>query len=408
MKIIVVTPVYPHSGNAIEGLFNEQHALALKERGMNVTVVLCKPWLPDWVAGKVSRYGHLKGLPKKEIRNGIEVLYARYLHVPRYLLPSLTVSSCAKAVLGALERFVPMRFDLMQIHSVWPVGFAAPALSRALRIPFVVTLHIEDDPELYYSRSGRELYQQMVKRASRLVAVGSPIERSILKIMPGFNTSKLFRIPNGITPECVPHASEWKDNGKETTVRIISVCNLWHLKGIDLNLKALALLNEKGLTQWEYVIVGDGPERQSLMNMAQNLGIGDRVIFAGRKSHEEALRMIDEADLFSMPSRSESFGMVYLEAMAYGKPAIGCSDTGAEDIIVQGETGLLVPKENIKWLAEALEKLMSNRTWAKQLGEAGRKRATLFSWQSTAEQYDVLYQEVLRSEKSVCAGQGAM
>ena len=111
MRLLVITPAYPHKGNPIEGLFNEQHALAVRERGIYITVVLCKPWLPDWMARTVSRYSHLKRLPEKESRGGIEILYARYLHVPQYLFPSVTVKSCAAAVLTTLKRFGQNGFD---------------------------------------------------------------------------------------------------------------------------------------------------------------------------------------------------------------------------------------------------------------------------------------------------------
>jgi glycosyltransferase involved in cell wall biosynthesis len=319
----------------------------------------------------------------------------------------VTVSSCAESIKTSIIH-TGCNYDIIQIHGAWPAGLAAPNIADIFSIPFVVTLHIEDDPKLYSTSAGKKIYECMAERASAIVAVGSPLERFIQRIIPELSSTKLVRIPNGITLECMPPASDQRENENNELTRIISVCNLWHLKGIDLNLEALARLKEKGLAGWEYVVVGDGPERKNLARQAADLGISEQVVFTGRLSHDEAMRRMSNADIFSMPSRSESFGMVYLEAMAYGKPAIGCSGTGAEDIIVQGKTGLLVPKENIEGLAEALENLMSNRTWAKQLGEAGRKRAALFSWQSTAEQYNVLYQEVLRAEKSVCAGQEAM
>jgi glycosyltransferase involved in cell wall biosynthesis len=114
--------------------------------------------------------------------------------------------------------------------------------------------------------------------------------------------------------------------------------------------------------------------------------------------HEEALHKISEADIFSMPSRSESFGLVFLEAMACGKPVIGCFETGAEDLILHNKTGILVPKEDSESLSAALECLMTNLSWSKDLGEAGRKRAEEFSWKISAFKYLELYRTIIESK----------
>jgi len=395
MHLLVATPAYPHNGNPIQGLFNEEHALALKDRGWEITVVVCKPRIPGPVAGLVPRYRDLRGLHGRETRRGIEILFARYLHIPGYYLPAVTANSCSRAVSRALERSGRSGFDVLQVHSVWPVGLGAPSLAAKLRIPFVVTLHIEDDRALYASSAGRALYKDTMKRAAALVAVGSPMLRFIRGVMPDVNLAKLSKIPNGIALDRMPGVPERTAGGSSAPVRIVSVCNLWRLKGIDLNLRALARLNEKGIRGWDYSVVGGGPEKQQLARLAFELGIGGRVRFCGKLAHEDALRRIGEADVFSMPSRSESFGMVYLEAMAYGKPVVGCRDTGAEDLVVHGATGLLVAKEDIGQLAEALERLITDEALARRLGAAARLRAAEFTWPKTARQYEAVYTEAI-------------
>ncbi len=249
MRILVITPVYPHSGNEIEGLFNEQHALAMRELGVKITVVLCKPWIPGWMAGMVARYKNLKGLPRRDERNGIEILYARYLHVPQYRFIRSTVSSCARAILKTLRRYGRTTFDIIQVHSVWPDGLSAPTVSRILGIPFVVTAHIEDDSELYTSPVGHRLYKVMFEQASKIVVVGSPLEKFMRKIVPSFPANKLVTIPNGIDIKLIDrmiHEHTHRPNG---VVSLISVCNLWKVKGIDMNLHALADYIEKGFVR---------------------------------------------------------------------------------------------------------------------------------------------------------------
>ena len=396
MRVLVLTPVYPHPNNPTEGLFNEQHALALKTHGVDVTVVLCKQWLPGGIARVWRRYRFLADLPRVETRNGIRVVLARYIHVPKYRLPTITVGSCARSIQHATE---PLQsgnpFDVIQVHSVWQVGLAAPKVAKRLGRPFVVTLHIEDDPRMLATARGVRLHEAMCRQASALVAVGTPLEQAFRRALPAALGVRVRRIPNGVDLELIGRLAADLPGSTRGYCRIVSVCNLWPTKGIDLNLKALGFLQAGGIRDWHYTVVGDGPERPKLESMAARLGIKDRVHFTGRLSHQDAIKAIMEADVFSLPSRKESFGVVYLEAMACGKPVIGCSGTGAADIIVDKENGMLIPPEDVQSLAEAFAALIRNRSLGISMGYAGRQRVRDFTWDRTALSYLDLYGRVL-------------
>ena len=394
MKILCLTPVYPHAGNPTEGLFNEAHARALHREGAEVTVVVVKQWLPNALARRVSRYRSLAGLPMRENREGIEILFCRYLHLPRYQWPNVTASSCARAVLRALERHRVAPPDVIQAQSAWPTGMAAVKVAARLQRPFVVTFHIEDDPRLIRRASPRGLYGTMLRRAAALVVVGSPLERALQRLLPkGASAANVLRIANGtdlraaqISMNEVKERSGWG--------HLVSVCNLWTTKGIHLNLEALARLSARGVTWRSYTVVGDGPERRSLEALARRLGIADKVEFTGRLHHREALRRIAAAQIFSLPSWQESFGMVYLEAMASGKPVVGVRGQGAEDIIRPEKDGLLVSPQDVDGLAAALERLLGDERLARDLGTAGERRAQEFTWEKNAGQYLELYRSI--------------
>ncbi len=395
MRILVLTPVYPHRGNEVEGLFNEAHALALRDLGVDVTVVLCKPRLPDALARILPRYRKLTGLPRRVDRRGVTVLTARYTHLPGYRLPGITIGSLARSVLRVVEREAPEGFDLIQVHSCWPVGLAAPAIAHRLGRPYVLTLHIEDDPELYATRAGGDLYRRALGEAAAVVAVGSPLLRFLQEQFPPGDLPKVVeRIPNGVDPALIRRVREGTRPAGTDGLRIVSVCNLWRVKGVDVNLEALGILRRRGIDAWWYTVVGDGPERAVLERLAARLGIADRVRFVGRMAHEEALREMASADLFSLPSRREAFGIVFLEAMASGLPAVGCLGTGAEDLIREGVTGLLVPPDDPEALATVLERLLADAGRRRELGAAGRLRAQGFTWREMAERYHELYRRV--------------
>ncbi len=397
LNILVLTPVFPHSGNPAEGIFNEQHARALSNAGARVTVLVGKPWLPEVVAQKWTRYQSLFHLPHQEERAGMKVLYARYLHIPQFLWARTTVSSCLRSLRREVRSSLAgERFHLIQVHSTWPMGLAAPLLAREMGIPFILTLHMEDDPRLYGRGSRSLLYRRVLEEASAVVSVGRPLERFLQKVHPDLCLAKFCIIPNGVDLEAVRVISPEKGRGTNGWGRLVSVGNLRPSKGMDLTLKALSLLRERGTPWMDLTVVGEGPERRNLQKLARELGIADRVHFKGRLPHEDTLREIHRGDLFILPSWREAFGVVYLEAMACGKPVIGCFSQGAEDIIRHEIEGLLVAPGKVEDLAEAIGRIVGNRNLAIRMGRAASNRAREFTWEQNAAQYLQVYRRVLK------------
>ena len=395
MHVLILTPVYPHAGNPVEGLFDKEHALSLARSGIRVTVIVCKPWLPDVFAKGWERYRSLYGLREFEECEGVRVSFVRYLHIPRYRVPDLTVASCSRSILSKIRSLAAeMVVDVIQGHSVWPVGLAAPMVAEALHCPFVITMHIQDDARLVTRSKGAALYKQMLDKASAVVAVGRPLERFLRPWLSDAVEGRLRVIPNGIDLKTIQEGTEKAAQKGIARKRIISVGNLWPVKGIDMNLRALAGLDRIGIHWDSYTVVGDGPERKRLEGLAQELGIARRVHFKGRLTHRETLKEIVDADIFSLPSWQEAFGVVYLEAMACGKPVIGCWGQGAEDIIRHEIDGLLVKPRDVAELTTGLRRLLTDCGLAQSLGNAGVTRAGEFTWERNTEQYLNVYKKV--------------
>jgi colanic acid/amylovoran biosynthesis glycosyltransferase len=158
---------------------------------------------------------------------------------------------------------------------------------------------------------------------------------------------------------------------------IVSVGRLVPKKGFDLLIKAFAKLDRAGP---RLIIAGDGPERAALAALAQAEGVADRIDFLGAKPHGEALAAIRSGAIFALPCRTSSTGdrdgipVVLMEAMAAGKPVIaGRLETIAE-LVEDGESGLLVPPDDVDALTRALQALVDDPARGKKMGLAGRKR----------------------------------
>jgi phosphatidyl-myo-inositol dimannoside synthase len=122
------------------------------------------------------------------------------------------------------------------------------------------------------------------------------------------------------------------------------------------------------------VIVGEGDDRPRLERLARQSGAGDRITFTGFASDELLAASYERAALLVMPSRGEGFGLVYVEAMAHGVPCIGSLHDAAGDVIVDGQTGLLVDQDDIRAIAQAIVSLLQDPERRKAMGEAAKKR----------------------------------
>lgn len=123
-----------------------------------------------------------------------------------------------------------------------------------------------------------------------------------------------------------------------------------------------------------YVIVGDGDDRPRLEQVSKELGVSDHVRFAGHVGEEALASYYDTCDIFVMPSRGEGFGLVFLEAMAFGKPIIGGNHGGTPDVVVDGITGFLVEYGDVETLADRIICLLRDDDLRRRMGEAGRQR----------------------------------
>jgi glycosyltransferase involved in cell wall biosynthesis len=244
------------------------------------------------------------------------------------------------------------------VHAHWlPAGWVAARTGK----PFAVTLH-GTDVEL--AQRVPRLARMVFARAAAVVAVSN----AIADVARSLGAREVDVIPNGVD---VPPAG-----GTEVEPPYV--------------LYAGRLSKEKGVLELvdaarglPLVVVGDGPVRRYV---PQARGFAPRA---------ELLRLLDEAAVVACPSRREGFGMTCLEAMAHGKPVVATAVGGLLDLVVDGETGLLVPARDSRALRGAIERLLTDADLRRQLGEAARERAHEFEWSRVVPRLLALYERVL-------------
>jgi phosphatidylinositol alpha-1,6-mannosyltransferase len=143
-------------------------------------------------------------------------------------------------------------------------------------------------------------------------------------------------------------------------------------KGHDMVIRAMPELLRR-FPDLRYDIVGDGDARPGLQALTQELGVGDAVRFHGIVSEAELRQHYAQASLFIMPSRAEGFGFVFLEAMAHGLPVIGGNVDATPEVVVHGETGLLVNPTSVDDIVEATSRLLREDALRLRMGDAARR-----------------------------------
>ena len=174
------------------------------------------------------------------------------------------------------------------------------------------------------------------------------------------------------------------------------VANLVPVKRHDLLLKALMKVRER-VPDVKCLLIGDGVLRATLEGMVQQMGLSETVVFLG--SRPDVAGLLPALDVFVLSSDSESFSMAIVEAMASGKPVIATNSGGPGEIVIEGETGFLVPIGQPSSLAEKITLLLQNPTLAHQMGQKARCRAVnCFSLERMISAREMLFSDLLERE----------
>ena len=174
--------------------------------------------------------------------------------------------------------------------------------------------------------------------------------------------------------------------------RIISVARLYPQKNQEMMIRAFAKIADE-FPDWQLVIYGEGPRRQSLQLIIDNLQLTDRVQLPGRT--EKVIDELQKSKIFCLSSDYEGMSNSMIEAICVGLPAVSTKVSGTDELIQDSVNGLLVDIGDEQGMTDALEKLIQDEELMKQMGEASRKKASLFSIDTIVEQWNSIINQVL-------------
>lgn len=286
------------------------------------------------------------------------------------------------------------RYDIVHVHWPMPMVLLGWAARRAHRMPMVTTFY---GIELRWVQSRLPFLRWLVRWAARTSAQAVAISSYTARELRKFADVPIEVIP--YTAELPPPSEA--PGARQGNPSILFVGRLIERKGVHHLIRTLGAVRKR--TPARLVIIGDGPERQRLEELARKAGVGEHVDFRGRVTDEELRRAYAEAGVFVLPSvldarqDTEGLGVVLLEAMNYSVPVIASDIGGITDIVEHDRSGLLVPPGDEIALANAVTRVLTDGAVARRLGEAGRQRLlTAFSWDRIVAQWEAVYARVLR------------
>lgn len=393
MRVLIISHEYPYRGNEIRATFVNEQVEELARQGCEVKVISPVPWAPFPLNRLSSKWREYSNILRKDIFNGIEVHYPRVITFPLNILKEWS----GKLVYAGIRRTVRelvkegYDFDIIHAHHAFPDGYAGLLLSNKYKRPLVVTVHGQDlQNTIHHNRLCFNAVKQVLEGANQVITVSSKLQRLAHTI--GIS-AKIVVVGNGIPDAIIhkPHACN-----TDGDLVMLSVSNLIITKGLDYNLKAVAALRTK-FPNLQYHIVGSGPEQQNLINLTEELGISAQVSFLGALSHEDVFKKMANCQIFSLPSWSEGFGVVYIEAMSQGKPIIACQGEGIEDVIQRGVNGMLVSPKDVDSLVETIDFLISYPDEANQMGQRAQETVMKnYTWRKIVQNLIKIYAQHIK------------
>ena len=387
MKVLVVSHMYPSPG-VERHLFVHEQIKALAELGVAAQVLSPTPYAPRWL-WRNARQRRRGQKPSRAVRDGVTAEYPRVIQPPRRLLFDRLGDLAWATIRRRLPQLRAAGFELVHAHQALPDGAVAQHLSRALGVPYVVSVHGADVYQhLRQPGAVRARTAAVLDGAAAVMANSSAVARLLAPVVA---PDRLHVVLNGTTGmgEHVEAAADYLP-GEDL---VLTVGYLIPRKGHATLLEALALLAERGLRP-HLAVVGDGALQPQLAVQAVSLGVAAQVHFLGRLPHRRVLSLMKRAQLFALPSQDEAFGLVYTEAMTQGTPVLACAGEGPEDFIENGVSGYLVPARDAAALAATIERVITEPEAAAKVGEAGRSAASQLTWQRNAGLTLAVYHEV--------------
>jgi glycosyltransferase involved in cell wall biosynthesis len=361
-KLLIITNGYPHKYNIVAGIFVRHQVEELAKHYEVRVLATCQPYhfgVESASEDSVSVTRIYYPIHKRFFLTG-------FFSYPFFVLP--TVSRLVTA----------WKPDLIHVHDFrhLPELYWLQQKLKHFIQPRYLTLHnLRTHPQRLSRNPLKWLYQLTLPLALRGWKHVFTVNNRLQTWVTPYN-ERVSTIGNAIHP--APQVDQeaikpWLKHLSASSYKLVSVGNLVKEKGFDLLIGTVSNLIKGGLDV-QLMIIGDGKERTHLTELIRQTGTSDRIILTGSLDNAAVRSLFAHFDAFALPSYSESFGIVYLEAMEAGLPVIGVKGQGIDGVVIDGINGLLVKPQDRADLEMKLRWLNDHPEEAKAMAAAGQNK----------------------------------
>jgi glycosyltransferase involved in cell wall biosynthesis len=291
-----------------------------------------------------------------------------------------------------------MFFEIKEIDPdiihIQDISAAIPGLLSKifLKKPYVIWGQGSD---VYFpARFTKFISKTVLHNSSTVIALNENMKREMNRIC---KKDDIIILPNGIELENFKdiYPREQQNIIKKT---IIFVGGLKPIKGIDYLIKAMKIITEKS-PDTNLLIVGDGTERKKLETLVRELNLQNSISFAGKVTNEQIPKYMAQADVFVLPSLSEGFGIVVVEAMASGLPIVTTNVRGLPELVKNGENGFIAKPKDPKDLAEKIMLILENKDLRETIAKTNIIKAREYTWDHIVDELITVYNSILQKSQ---------
>lgn len=359
MNILILPSWYPSFDNPIAGIFVKEQVEGLAKLNPHYSFTVIKPLIIN------SFKTNIKKFLKAKIRHTTNTLFDEIEIECNFIIPSkLNKINLFFKLQYIYEAYIIKKalkkkpINIVHAHVSYPGGYLAMHLSKILGVPYIITEHMSPFPfeiDPYYKNGMvTKLVTDPLKRADRIIAVSTSLARRIAE----FNIGYPQVIPNMINEEFFHPKPNINAFRNKNNFKFLSIGSLNIQKGFDVLIQAFTKIIDK-FPNSSLIIGGEGEGREIYEGLAKELGVDNKIYFTGLLNRVQTRNYLLECDAFILASRHETFGCVYAEAIACGKPIIATLCGGPEDI-VNSINGLLCKIDDVEDLASKMLLTMEN------------------------------------------------
>lgn len=423
MRVLHINPrYYPYIGGS--ELYCQEIAERLVQDGHQVTVFTTNAWDLEYFWDPAKKHldaGHARHHGVEVHRFAVGHLFSSRwsygaIRLIMVVLASLPVDTTP--LLLRLCRFLPSipglyrrlaeepaaDYDLVHVANIPfdSMVYAAYRFARRVGIPFAITpfVHLGEAEDKAVRRYYTMPHHMKMMRSSDQVIVQTDLERDHLASL-GLPAQKMRKVGVGINAEQLLGGSgaRFRDKYGLHAPIVFYIGTQAYDKGTVHLIEAMMSLWQQGC---EANLVLAGPAMSAFRSHYESLPawVKERCQLLGFVSEEDKRDLLDAGDVFVMPSRTDSFGIVYLEAWLYKKPVIGALAGGVPEVIHDNEDGYLVPFGDVNRLVEVIGTLLSDRTLARQFGARGYQEAMTHTWDRKYAAIKAIYEDLVSTGRN--------